>query len=155
VIEDVSCGSLNEGTRPPTRVRRSSPPVLLFLRLVDPRRPIGCRRNASTYWHLRSFHGREEWSILIVADGMRSPTNRVSDRCMSWKTIPSYSVPKGIANAVMPTTAVWLHKRSIELDAKRPCQLLPWRLSEDRLTLQHRTRKARLSDRSLYRRRMD
>jgi hypothetical protein len=33
-------------------------------------------------------------------------------------------MPKGIANAVVPTAAVWLHERSIEFDTKRSCQLL-------------------------------
>jgi hypothetical protein len=33
-------------------------------------------------------------------------------------------MPKAIANAVVPTAAVWLHERSIEFDTKRSCQLL-------------------------------
>jgi hypothetical protein len=33
-------------------------------------------------------------------------------------------MPKGIADAVVPTTAIWLHERSIEFDTGRPCQLL-------------------------------
>ena len=32
---------------------------------------------------------------------------------------PTHSVPKGIANAVVPTTAVWFHKRSIQFNTEK------------------------------------